>query len=248
MNDPILDLFDLFPHKRIINLPERTDRRDELVNEFARLGVDPKPLGFEFFPAISVSELNGFPSLGARGCFLSHLTCLKQAVERGHDRILILEDDIALSSAFLHSARNLSTQLQLDDWSFAYFAHENTGVSRARRNDISQFRHWDKPILTAAMFAVQGREMLIALIDFLQSICDPAQAGGRYGPMHVDGAYNEFRGLHPRFMTLISTPLIAWQRPSASDISPNAIETRVPLAKPLFGFVRKVRHALDPNR
>jgi glycosyl transferase family 25 len=248
MNNSIRDLFAIFPQKTVINLPERMDRRRETYREFARLGVDLDQLEFEFFPAFRFSDPNGFPNAGARGCFASHLACLKQAVDRGHSRVLILEDDITFSTALLASTPYLRDRLQQDNWSFAYFAHEMTGVARARPNDTSQMRRWDGSILTTAMYAVQGQDILVSLVDFLERIADPAKAVGTLGPMTIDGAYNEFRKLNPAMVTLVATPLPVWQRPSASSISPTALESRMPSVMPILNLLRRIRHSIMRQR
>jgi glycosyl transferase family 25 len=87
MKQNLLNLFDLFPQKSIINLPERTDRRAELCADFVRLGIDADQHGFEFFPAFQFSTSNGFSSPSVRGCFASHLACLKKAIACGHTRV-----------------------------------------------------------------------------------------------------------------------------------------------------------------
>src|ERR1700704_4562761 len=73
----------------VINLQRRIDRRIEAGNELSRIGWHAK-----YFSAIEAESEAGFPSIGARGCFLSHLAVLRNAKEAGVRRLVILEDDV----------------------------------------------------------------------------------------------------------------------------------------------------------
>ena len=65
-----------------INLDKRTDRREQIEAELAKMGLEA-----ERYPAIST------PHSGIIGCGYSHLNVLKLARERGYRNVLILEDD-----------------------------------------------------------------------------------------------------------------------------------------------------------
>ena len=68
-------LSDGFEHETfVINLPYRTDRRSEMQRELSRIGWNA-----QFFPAIRPASAGSFSSIGAHGCFLSHLAVLKAA-------------------------------------------------------------------------------------------------------------------------------------------------------------------------
>ena len=65
-----------------INLDKRTDRREQIESELAKMGLEG-----ERYPGIST------PWSGIIGCGYSHLNVLKLAKERGYRNVLILEDD-----------------------------------------------------------------------------------------------------------------------------------------------------------
>ncbi|HAX77040.1 MAG TPA: LPS biosynthesis glycosyltransferase, partial [Cyanobacteria bacterium UBA11372] len=52
------------------------------------------------FPAIRPDDAGDFPSIGARGCFESHLAILKQALADRLSNVLIVEDDLKISQRF----------------------------------------------------------------------------------------------------------------------------------------------------
>ena len=65
-----------------INLDKRTDRREQIEAELAKMGLEG-----ERYPAIST------PHSGIIGCGYSHLNVIRLAKERGYRNVLILEDD-----------------------------------------------------------------------------------------------------------------------------------------------------------
>src|SRR5829696_6763409 len=96
MSEPL----DVFQKIYVINLAARTDRRREMQEQFGRIGMrldDPK---VELFEAIRPDDADGFPSVGSRGCFLSHLGVLKRASASRLESILILEDDLNFADDF----------------------------------------------------------------------------------------------------------------------------------------------------
>src|SRR6516164_1613527 len=79
----------------VINLEHRTDRRAEMQKQLSVIGWDA-----EFFPAIRPESAANFISIGARGCFLSHLAVLKRARNADANRLIILEDDVNFTRDF----------------------------------------------------------------------------------------------------------------------------------------------------
>src|SRR5689334_3561173 len=83
--------FDIFDEVRIINLVDRDDRRREMSQQLERLGgISGNASFFEAHRPVSRGE---FPSIGARGCFESHLAVLSGARDSGAQTLLLLEDD-----------------------------------------------------------------------------------------------------------------------------------------------------------
>jgi len=79
-----------------INLDRRTDRRDLIEMDLAKIGLDA-----ERFPGIPFEP-------GIVGCGKSHLAVIKMAKERGYKNVLILEDDFT----FLVSKEELDVALE----------------------------------------------------------------------------------------------------------------------------------------
>jgi glycosyl transferase family 25 len=79
-----------------INLDRRTDRRDLIEMDLAKIGLEAERfVGIPFEPGIV-------------GCGKSHLAVMKMAKERGYKNVLILEDDFT----FLVSKEELDVALE----------------------------------------------------------------------------------------------------------------------------------------
>lgn len=215
--------------KVVINLANREDRRQDIDLQLTKIGW-----AAEFFEATRPESENGFPSIGARGCFESHLTVLRMA--RGSDLVL-MEDDLNLVPNFKPQWQAALSALP-DDWSIFYPAHD-LGESGL----VSP----GTPILCAHMVVFRA-SIIDRLITELETIISRPPGHPLGGPMHVDGAYNTIRAQNPDIKTYgLSAPL-GYQRSSTSDISPHWIDAYPPLAtvarkaksllKSRFGFLQ----------
>ena len=216
-------MFSAFDSIRIISLPDRLDRRAEIGKEMARVGlaVDVGPV--RMFDAIRPAEAAGFPSVGARGCYLSHLQVLREALEEGTRHLMVFEDD----ALFTREIRNADALLDLckgDDWDFLYPGHLMLPA-------IPGPLHWipkDDWLMCTHAYAVNQR-VLKPLVAYLEGALDRPVGHTDGGPMHVDAAYNYFMRDHPGVLTYRSSRSLVIQRSSHSDVAPpKAVHRLVP--------------------
>lgn len=85
-----------FDRVRVINLPERTDRRAEMIGELTSLGLWGKA-NVEFSDATRTLSAAPWRSVGEHGCYLSHLEVLREAAA-ANESVLLLEDDCDFTS------------------------------------------------------------------------------------------------------------------------------------------------------
>ena len=225
---------DYFQRVYVVNLPERKDRRKLIVKELDEAGIPLTPHRVEIFPAIRPDEAGGFPSIGARGCFSSHVAILKQAKQQGLNNILIVEDDLEISAKFRTDQAVFIQQLCQQDWDFVYFGHvEEVG----EKSPVALIPlPFSKGVMTTHFYAINGR-VFDRLLRFLEELQQRPPGHPKGGPMHLDGAYSTFRSQNPDVVTLIATPNLGWQKSSRSDISPNWFD-RVPGLRQLAGAAR----------
>jgi len=239
-------LLDLFGAAYLINLRERTDRLETARRQFARVGWNIGPTGVRIFPALKFEDPAGFPSASTRGCFHSHLECLRDANTKTHGGVLILEDDIALTTSLPRLTSAIKSWLATHDWDFIYFGHHETGnIPTAHwKTDVNEltFVEWTDDVLTAHFYAINDR-ILPRLITHLEKLSHGKSGDQQAGPMPVDGAYNIFRRHNRDVRCYIARPKLGWQMPSRSDITPRALDKLIFL-RPLINFARRSKQAI----
>jgi glycosyl transferase family 25 len=214
--------FDYFRDVYVINLPTRKDRLKQVRQALSAINA-PDPT---IFPAIRPEEKAGFPSIGAHGCFLSHLAVLADANSRRLERVLILEDDVTFSTDFSDRSAEVTTWLRKRPWDIFYGGGDSTTA------EIPP----EKPIVTAHFMGF-NETLLKDLVAYLKAILSRPPGHPLGGPMHVDGAYSHFRADYPEVVTLAARPPLCRQRSSASDIHTRWFD-RVPGLAFLAGAAR----------
>jgi GR25 family glycosyltransferase involved in LPS biosynthesis len=237
----------LFGATYLINLPERDDRLKSAERQLARVGWKIGSDGVRVFPALKFRDQAGFPSASIRGCFHSHLECLRDANAKHHRTVLILEDDIALTTSLPRLTTAIQSWLADHSWDFIYFGHHETGnISTAnRKTDVNElsFIEWTTDLLTAHFYAINGR-ILPHLIAHLDKLSRGRRGDQEAGPMPVDGAYNIFRRQNAHLRCYIARPKLGWQMPSRSDITPRALDKFIFL-RPLTNLVRRSKRIVN---
>lgn len=189
----------------------------------------------EFFSAIRPEDPGGFPSIGARGCFLSHLSVLKKALHAQAQHVVILEDDLNFGSTFEHHWSSAMSALTEHDWSLFYPGHEMkdlpAGLSRVAPQTGIQCTH----------FMVINRPALPTLITGLETILSRPPGHPLGGPMHLDGAYSTLRAQNQALETYAHFPALGYQRSSRTDIGATKWYDRVGVLSPLVDAARRLR-------
>lgn len=205
--------FEFFDQVRIINLVDRPDRRQEMTAQLIRLGAIASNV--RFYDARRPDDPGDFPSLGARGCFESHLSVLRSARDSSAKSLLILEDDLDFTRHGKEKFGSVIEVLAGRSWDFFYGAHLMNADGRSGLVEVTS----EEPVMTASCLAFSGG-VIPPLVEFLEGILGRPPGSPDYGPMHVDGAYTIFRMLNPDRRTFAAFPTLGRQRSSLSDITP----------------------------
>ncbi|MDB5809251.1 MAG: hypothetical protein JWN94_1373 [Betaproteobacteria bacterium] len=230
-----MKLNDHFERIRIINLAQRKDRRTEMAEQLARVGLSWDARGVERFDAVRPTDTAGFPSIGARGCFMSHLGILRASSEARN--VLILEDDLnfALSIGGLMEP---ALKALPPGWGIFYgggkaeLGQNGSGVvTRApagTRIETTHFVAFNGPVIARA-------------VSYLEAILKRPPGHPDGGPMHVDGAYSRFRADNPDIETWVAIPELGYQRPSRTDIHAQRWFDRAPVVRDAVAALRRLR-------
>jgi hypothetical protein len=217
-------------------LRRRADRRRAAEEELSRLGAAGFDASCEIMLRDPPAEAAGFPSLGAHGCFESHLAALKAA--RGARNLLILEDDILFDLAAAPAARS-AFGARAGDWDIFYGGYAIApGAEPLAGAGLAEVAP-DYVLRQTHCVAFAGA-VIPALIDYLEAMKARPPGDPAGGPMHVDGAYSWFRRANPSVRTLVCAPPFALQRSSRSDIAPNRAFDRVPVVREAIDLLRRM--------
>lgn len=204
--------FQGFDEVRVINLVDRQDRRREITDQLNSVGGIPSNISF--FDAQRPDSPGEFPSIGARGCFESHLSILREARNRGSQTLLVLEDDLDFTRDGRLRMEPLLDELAAQEWSLFYGAHVMPIDGRHGLVRIAT----DEPVMTTSFVAFRGKAVA-ELVTFLEAMSKRQAGSPDWGPMHVDGAYTVFRRLNPQHSTFAAFPSLGRQRSSPSDVA-----------------------------
>lgn len=230
-------ILNFFDRAYIINLPERQDRLREINRELSRIEKSPSSQKVKVFSAVKPSEQGEFPSIGARGCFLSHLSILREARDQNLKKVLIMEDDLSFSKGLIVNQSLITQELEKLDWDFIYFGHTQPIAS----NNTNFFQEFSESVAFTHFLAINGK-ILKPLIHFLEQILERPGGHPDGGPMHVDGAYSTFRAQNPTVITLLASPSLGFQRSSPSNIAGYKWFDRLPLLSQVLSTARIVKN------
>ncbi len=224
-------IFSHYDRIRIVNLETRTDRRREMEQELASVGLQGDTR-VAFFPAYRFDDPGPFLRVGSRGAFHSHLTILKEAADAG-ESVLILQDDCN----FLPETRTYAFR---DFPDVFYGGYEAADPADLANSDIigAHFMGFS---------AEAARKAAIYLEAFLEPdfVPDPvaAQAPG-FDPAvkpPIDGALVWFRRKHPELGTQFA--MLSTQRSSRTDIGNLRFFDRIWGLKQMAAIARAAKRA-----
>jgi len=221
---------------QVINLPSRTDRREEFGRQLSAIGMSYADV--RLFSAVRPEGANGFPSVGTLGCFLSHLGALRGA-EPGRPA-LICEDDLNFSGDFLRRVDAVVDRLRRAEWGMFYGGHDTFGEPV---HDMEPFRS-DKGIRFAHMIGFNAG-IVPRVVAYLEAILGRGGGHPTGGPMHVDGAYSWFRRDNPDVVTRLALPQLGIQRRSRTDVHDHRWHDRTPLIAQALTVGRRLANRLQ---
>jgi hypothetical protein len=239
-----MNLTEYFQRIYVINLPQRRDRRREMARQLRMIGTGFSSTGVRLFEAVRPSSPEDFPSIGARGAFLSHLKILQEASAQQLQKILIFEDDLDFIHDFSSKIGAVVEELKSEDWSMFYGGYVLPDSSQPQSGRAVTLADPSLRIQTAHFVAFRGPAIAEA-VSYLEALLTRPGGDPRGGPMHVDGAYSWFRQAHPEHLTLLATPQLGFQRSSRSDIHDLRWFDRVPGVRHTVAGLRQLRNRVQ---
>lgn len=235
-------LLSVFDHVYVINLPERSDRRAESARQFRSIGLSFDHPAITLFPAARPEHKGAFPSVGTRGCFLSHMGVHEAALAAGHDRYLIMEDDADFAPGFPARMAALAPEIATCDWGLFYGWNPERYGRPAGTGALCDVAPETGVVL--AHFIGFSADATERMLPFISAIYARPYGHPEGGAMHVDAAYTWFRRSNPDIRTVAVTEALSLQRSSRSDIHDLRWYDRFVPARALVGALRRTRARL----
>lgn len=152
---------DKIDHIYYINLEHRTDRNLQMLGELERMNIPNE--SYERYPAIYHKEIGGV------GCGRSHIAVLEDAIQKGYNQIMILEDDFIFDVSpeiFYEKMEKLSDkQYDVCMLSYHLFDYRECGEEEFRKVLNAQTtsgyiikRHYYKTLVDVFKWSVENFE------------------------------------------------------------------------------------------
>ncbi len=240
-----------FAHPILINLPERSERLADSVAELSKASGRPIEVGrdAEVINPARFAQAGGFANPAYRSNLDAHLRAARWARESGHERVLVLEDDVAFGPVWSTWAPGLLEQLSDRPWLLANLGYLDAWGEAPVRPDVAlpgseSFRprgvgwaRFDGRVNGSHAYFLH-ETILDDWIDHLEAVLTGTPGDNLRGPMSSDGAINTFFWIDPDRIRLVVTPNVAGTRPTRSDITPGPVD-RLPVVGEVAEAIRR---------
>ena len=240
MPSPLLDFFDRI---YVINLPERTDRFEQLRGELSSIGIAIDHPKVRVMHGQWSDSAHGFASLGAYGNFMSHLRILREVHAQGDCNVWILEDD----AIFRRELRDPGVQSRIvqrlrgGGWDLCYLGH---GLARSQLKALAGELLLPLPRQTeftwAHCYGISAR-CVGPLLAYLEETLVHPPGHPRGARMYIDGALNMYRRFHPEAVTWVTSPRLSSQRGTTSNLAQRRPYDDVAWLQPFVSRLRGLR-------
>lgn len=198
-------------------------------------------------------DAGGFASPGFRSNLDAHLRAATWARDAGHERVLIMEDDLsfrpdltrvwpALAAELLVRPWHLASLGYLDSWGEAPTAPDHLAAGTAGGEGDRRPAGWARfegKVNGAHAYLVHARA-LDEWVTHLATIATGRPGDDLLGPIPSDGAINTFTWVDDSRTRLVAVPNMVGTRPTRSDITPGRLD-RVPVIGPTVELLRRWR-------
>jgi glycosyl transferase, family 25 len=232
-----MNFYEYFDRIAVIHLPERRDRFKSLSAELQGMGIDIGQPKIQVPHAPRPVDLNGWPSRGVYGNFLSHLEILRQALKDGLQTIWVLEDDAIFSRSMCREQASLVARLQTSEWGLCYFGHSLTSELA---NQPPGLVASTADFIWAHCYAVHAR-VLPRVVSYLERAVELPSGHPEGGRLYIDGAFTLFRRLNPDVLTLVANPALSVQKGCPSSLNDPKWYDTVMATRPLASLARRAR-------
>jgi hypothetical protein len=228
-----------FDEIRIINLPERTDRRRAVESELAALGLQELPGNMRFFDALRPPARTAGEQ-GPNGALISHRELIREVLRTDAQSLLILEDDIFFRRPGDAAVNRILDAMRRTDWDVIYLGYLEPSESDLGAEPLAEWRGR----VIGGHFCGMRRPFMERILAFMDAFGVPDAEGNILNPTHRDGAFNLFVERHPDVRRILANPCLAGQRSSRTDLHALGLVDRLPVLRDIASLLRDIRNRL----
>lgn len=151
----------------VLNLPRRKDRLFYVLDVLAELNIRRR----QVFNAVDgkaqgLTHPDNRITPGMIGCYESHKAILKDALNKGYETILVLEDDI-LPVAGIEDLLYKAMPLIPEDWEFAYLGCTEYGGPADCKKKVNDFWVVPRCAWGTQAYMIRGREPIRKILEMI---------------------------------------------------------------------------------
>lgn len=239
--DAMKRLFDQFDQIRIINLPERTDRKAAVLRELAGIGMTHLGPNISFYAAKRPPSGQGGEGVNRpNGALISHREAIREALASGAKSLLILEDDIFFRRRRETEIDAILTAMRSAPFDVIYFGYLEPAEEDLTGGPLAAF----EGRVIGGHFCGMHRAFMERILAFMDGFGKPGPDGTSCNPTHRDGAFNLFVERNQDVIRKLAVPCLAIQRSSRTDLHENRYYDRAPILREALGIVRALRNSV----
>jgi glycosyl transferase, family 25 len=249
----------------LINMADRPERlADSLADLSAAVG---RPIragrDVHLIRPVRFADPGPFANAGFRSNTHSHLRAAQWARAEGHERLLVMEDDVAFCPSWPVWGPRLLADLAGRPWHLASLGYRDAwgeaptvpdepladlggeGVVEPEPAGGIGWARFSGQVLGAHAYLLHS-SAYDAWIEHLEAVLDGTPGDDLQGPMPSDGAINTFFWMDPDRIRLLAVPIAVGTRATRSDITP-ALVDRIPVVGPVAEVGRRWYRRIRPQ-
>lgn len=239
----------VFASAALINLDDRPDRLADTLAALSEALGRPIEAGRDvhLIRPIRYADPAGFVKAGYRSNTHAHLQAARWAQELGHERLLVLEDDVAFGPEWQQWGPGLLADLEGRCWHLASLGYRDEWGEAPRRLDGGEagWVRFSGQVLGAHAYLLH-RTAYDEWIAHLETVLEGEPGDDLQGPMPSDGAINTFFWMGEDRVRLLAVPTVVGTRATRSDIDPSFLD-RLPVVGALAEVARRWHRRLRPE-
>ncbi|MEK7265158.1 MAG: hypothetical protein AAB227_03565 [Pseudomonadota bacterium] len=177
---------------------------------------------------------------GPNGALISHREVIREALGKGVQTLLVLEDDVFFRTPSEEKVMAILKAMAATPWDVIYFGYLEPSEGQLTQGPLAD---WQGRVIGGHCYGM-NRRFMEKMLAFMDGFGTLHPDGEIVNPTHRDGAFNLFIENNPGFSRRLAVPNLAIQRSSRTDLHENQFFDRTPFLRDAIGMMRALRNRL----